>query len=62
MNKYKKEGLKTGLLVGVGTLIGGFVHGVMQSGQKPSVQVIARTALFVIIVIVIAVFIFRKIK
>ena len=62
MDKYKKEGIKTGLFVGVGTLIGGLIHGLMQSGQGPSVQVIARTALFVIIIIAIAVFIFRKIK
>ncbi|MCK4995143.1 MAG: hypothetical protein KAS13_08905 [Candidatus Omnitrophica bacterium] len=62
MNKYNQEGLKTGLFVGAGTLIGGLIHGLMQSGQEPSAQVIARTALFVIMVIVIAVFIFRKIK
>ncbi|MFH2137663.1 MAG: hypothetical protein ABII88_04055 [Candidatus Omnitrophota bacterium] len=62
MDKFIKEGLQTGLIVCVGTVIFALVSKLKQGGQELSSRVIAITVLVVIIVIAIAVFVFRKIK
>lgn len=57
-----KEGLKTLVFIAVGTMIGGFLRGMFQSGQKPSAQMIARTVLFILITSAIGFFVLKKIK
>ncbi|MFH1092920.1 MAG: hypothetical protein V1739_02040 [Candidatus Omnitrophota bacterium] len=57
-----KEGLKTLVFIAVGTMIGAFLRGVIQSGQKLSVHIIVRTVLFILIAAAIGFFVFKKIK
>lgn len=57
-----KEGLQTLVFIAVGTLIGGFIKGIIQSEQKMSPALISRIVLFVLIAVAIGFVVFKKIK
>ena len=57
-----KEGLQTLVFIAVGTMIGGYLRGIIQSGQKPSPQLILKTVLFILAAAAIGFLVFKRIK
>jgi len=57
-----KDQKKTLVFVATGSAIGGILSAVFQGGQPLSMTLIVRVVLFALIVVAIAVYVFKKIK